>query len=238
MLNILLYTTQPVLAVGLAAALENADCHLASICSSMPLLLEALTRQRFGVLLIEATPEISVPILAEIMDAAQGAPIVIWVDSVSTDFVAQAVGLGVRGILRKKLSLELQVRCLEKVGAGDLWVERELIANLFSTERIRLTPRERQLVALLVQGLKNKEIAYRLGLSVETVKVYFSRLFHKVGVSDRFELALYAIEHLFGGRSTPIEPEAPALPFAPSKLIPGAVLIPAAGMARHQLGVL
>lgn len=238
MLNVLLYTTQPVLGLGLAAALEEGDRRLACVCSSMPLLLEALTRERFGVLLIDATPEISVEMLSEIKDAAQGAPIVIWVNAISTEFVALAVGLGVRGVLRKNLPLELQVRCLEKVEAGELWIEKALIASLLSTKRIVLTPGEQRLTSLLVQGLKNKEIAYRLRLSEGTVKVYFSRLFHKVGVSDRFELALYAIEHLFGGRSSPSEPEVPALPVAAAKLIPGAVLTPDAGMARYQLGAL
>ena len=194
MLNVLLYTTQPVLALGLTAAFEEeGDCHLASICSTTPLLLEALTRERFGVLLIEAAPEISAEMLSDIKDAAQGTPIVIWVDAVSTEFVAQAISLGVRGVLRRNLSLELQVRCLQKVGAGELWVEKTLIASLLSTKRIVLSLRERQIATLLVQGLKNKEIGYRLGLTEGTVKVYFSRLFQRVGVSDRFELALYAI---------------------------------------------
>src|ERR1035437_5563310 len=238
MLNVLLYTTQPILALGLAEAFEEGPCHLASVCSTAPLLLEALTQERFGVLLIEATPEISVETLSEIKDAAQDTPVVIWVDAVSTEFLGQAIALGVRGVLRKNLSLELQVRCLEKVGAGELWVEKTLVASLLSTKRIVFTPGEQRLTSLLVEGLKNKEIAYRLGLSEGTVKVYFSRLFHKVGASDRFELALYATQHLVGGPSGPVEPEVPALPVAVAKLIPGAVLVPDAGPARHQLGAL
>ena len=116
--------------------------------------------------------------------------------------------------MRRSLSLELQVRCLEKVGAGELWVEKTLIASLLSTKRFVLSPRERQLTTLLAQGLKNKELGYRLGLSEGMVKLYLSRLFQKVGVSDRFELALYAIQHLLGGRCSPAEPEVPALPVA------------------------
>jgi DNA-binding NarL/FixJ family response regulator len=239
MLNVLLYTTQPVLALGLTAAFEEeGDCHLADICSTTPLLLEALTRERFGVLLIEAAPEISAEMLSDIKDAAQGTPIVIWVDAVSTEFVAQAIGLGVRGVLRRNLSLELQARCLQKVGSGELWVEKTLIASLLSTKRIVLSLRERQIATLLVQGLKNKEIGYRLGLTEGTVKVYFSRLFQRVGVSDRFELALYAIEHLLGGRCSPAETEVPPVPVASARLIPGAVLTLDAGMAHHPLGAL
>jgi two-component system, NarL family, nitrate/nitrite response regulator NarL len=238
MLNVLLYTTQPMLALGLAATLRDGNCHLASICSTTPSLLEALTQDRFDVLLVEVTPDIDTEMLSGIKDAAQGAPIVIWVDAVSTEFVAKAFSLGVRGILRRNLPLELQVRCLEKVGSGELWIEKELVASLLSNRRIVFTPGERRLAILMSQGLKNKEIGYRLGLTEGTVKVYLSRLFQKVGVSDRFELALFVIGHLFGGRSYPAEPEVPVLPVASARLVPGAILTPGAGLAHHRLSTL
>jgi DNA-binding NarL/FixJ family response regulator len=236
MLSVLLYTTQPVLALGLAAVLEDSACQLARVCSSLPVLREALAREDFGVLLIEATPEISLEVLSRIVDAARGVPVVMWVDGVSTELVGQAVGLGVRGVLRRSLSAELQVRCLEKVGAGELWVEKELVESLLSTKRIALTQRDRQIATMLVQGLSNKELAYHFGLTEGTVKVYLSRLFQKVGVSDRFELALYAIGHLFGGRSIAVEPNVAALPVAAARLIPGPVLVQDAAMAHCRLG--
>ena len=238
MLNVLLYTTQPVLVLGLAAALEESDCRLASVYSGTREVIEALARARFDVLLIEATPELSTEILAEIKKAAQGAPIVIWVDAVSTEFVAQALSLGVRGVLRKNLPVRLQVKCLEAVGAGELWVEKQMVASLLCTKRVVLGERERQLVTLLAQGLKNKEIAHRLGLSEGTVKVYLSRLFHKVGASDRFALALYAIENVLDHRCSSAGSEVPALPVASASRIPGAVLMPDDGMAHHLLGAL
>ena len=238
MLNVLLYTTQPVLVLGLAAALEESDCRLASVYSGTREVIEALARARFDVLLIEATPELSTEILAEIKKAAQGAPIVIWVDAVSTEFVAQALSLGVRGVLRKNLPVRLQVKCLEAVGAGELWVEKQMVASLLCTKRVVLGERERQLVTLLAQGLKNKEIAHRLGLSEGTVKVYLSRLFHKVGASDRFALALYAIENVLDHRCSSAGSEVPALPVASATRIPGALLMPDAGMAHHLIGAL
>jgi DNA-binding NarL/FixJ family response regulator len=238
MLDILLYTTQPILALGLAAALEESNCRLARVCSGMPSLRVALARTRFDVLLVEATPELSNEMLSELNATGQGAPIVIWVDPVSTEFVAQALSLGVRGVLRKNLSAKLQVRCLETVGAGELWVEKEMVASLLRTKRIVLGERERQLVTLLAQGLKNKEIGYRLGLSEGTVKVYLSRLFQKVGASDRFALALYAIENVLDNRCSSAGSEVPARPIASATRIPGALLAPEAGMTHHRLGSL
>jgi DNA-binding CsgD family transcriptional regulator len=64
-----------------------------------------------------------------------------------------------------------------------------------------LTRREGQLVTLLPQGLKNKELAYALGITEGTVKVYLSKLFKKLGVNDRFELALYALKNVVSGQN-------------------------------------
>jgi DNA-binding NarL/FixJ family response regulator len=114
--------------------------------------------------------------------------------------------------LRKILPVELQVRCLEKVGAGKSWIEKDLLESILSTKRTVLSMRERQLAELLMQGLSNKEIGYRLVLSEGTVKVYFSRLFQKVGVSDRFELALFAVERVFGGQFSPAGRDVPVVP--------------------------
>jgi len=68
-----------------------------------------------------------------------------------------------------------------------------------------LTGREGQLVALIAQGLKNKELAYALGITEGTVKVYLSRVFKKLGVNDRFDLALYAIRNVVTGQNAGAE---------------------------------
>jgi len=104
-------------------------------------------------------------------------------------------GPEIAGILRKQLSGELIIRCLTKVAAGELWFERELMSSMLGARPVRLSPREQQLVALVSQGLSNKQIASALVISEGTVKVYFSRLFRKVGVSDRFELALFGLQN-------------------------------------------
>jgi DNA-binding NarL/FixJ family response regulator len=82
------------------------------------------------------------------------------------------------------------------VAAGGLWFDEALEASLRNVKRITLTPRQSQLVNLLTTGLKNKEIAGALFLSEGAVKVYLSRLFQKLGVKDRFELALYGLKNM------------------------------------------
>src|SRR5207244_12826951 len=86
--------------------------------------------------------------------------------------------------------------CLKCVKDGELWFEKALTDNLMTTRRYALTRREGQLVALLSQGLKNKEIATAMDISEGSVKVYLSRLFQKLQVKDRFELALFGLKNL------------------------------------------
>ena len=92
------------------------------------------------------------------------------------------------------------MKCLQKVQAGELWFEKALTDSFLCARRVALTQREGQLVSLLSQGLKNKEIATTLMISEGTVKVYLSRLFQKVGVKDRFELALFGLKNLTTGQ--------------------------------------
>jgi DNA-binding CsgD family transcriptional regulator len=77
-----------------------------------------------------------------------------------------------------------------------MWFEESLKEGFWASRPINLSRRESQLVSLLSQGLKNKEIATLLLISEGSVKVYLSRLFRKLGVNDRFELALYGLRNL------------------------------------------
>jgi DNA-binding NarL/FixJ family response regulator len=161
--------------------------------------MEQLAQGAPDLVLMDLSPEITFAVLTEMKHATTNCKIVLWVTSISTELAFQAMGLGVRGILRKTLPTELQVKCLQKVQAGELWFEKALTDSFLCARRVALTQREGQLVSLLSQGLKNKEIA-TLMISEGTVKVYLSRLFQKVGVKDRFELALFGLKNLTTGQ--------------------------------------
>jgi DNA-binding CsgD family transcriptional regulator len=124
----------------------------------------------------------------------------LWVNEISTELAFQAIGLGVRGIVRKTLPAETLMECLRKVSQGELWFEKTLTDSMLSARKVSLTPREGQLIVLLTQGLKNKEIATVLCVSENTIKVYLSRLFSKVGVKDRLELAIYGLRNVASGQ--------------------------------------
>jgi DNA-binding NarL/FixJ family response regulator len=203
MTRIVLYSDQPILAQGLRSVLsEVSGFELISTCTSMSALMEIMNAQQPEIILMDLTSEVTFGALSEMKRAMLNCKIVLWVHGISTELAFQAMGLGVRGILRKTLPTELLIKCLEKIRDGELWFEKALTDSFLSAKRIALTQREGQLVSLLSQGLKNKEIATALIISEGTVKVYLSRLFQKLGVKDRFELALYGLKNLTAGQGT------------------------------------
>ena len=122
----------------------------------------------------------------------------------------QAMKLGCQGIVVKQTSPDLIVKSIRKVYGGEIWLDSHTTAAVmrqFSSpadqlsgsgggkgrERSPLSTREREIVALVAQGYKNKEMAEKMFISEQTVKNHLHNIFDKLGVSDRLELALYAI---------------------------------------------
>lgn len=198
MARVLLFTDEPVLAQGFAAILTSVPgFESALVCQRVRELVEHTAGgEKPEVLLVDLTPDVTFGLLTQLRRELPQCRIVLWVRAISTELAYQAMELGIRGILRKTLPAELLVKCLTKVSEGELWFDKGLTASFLSAKMVSLTKRESQLVSLLSQGLKNKEIAATLSISEGTVKVYFSRLFQKVGVKDRFELALYGLRNL------------------------------------------
>lgn len=146
--------------------------------------------------LVEASSGTTPFFLSELNAVAPNAGFILWIGVISPEFVREAIGSGVRGILRKDASIGLCVQCLAEVAAGQLWLEAEMSQRLLRAKSVRLSPRERQLLTLLTQGLRNKEIAWRMNITEGTTKVYLSRLFQKTGANDRFELAVFVLKNL------------------------------------------
>ena len=227
MTSVALYSEQPILTAGLQtvmACLE--DMTLSAAFTDLDAFMEHVQTRRPSVVLLEVTGAVTFATLARLRSIAGDSSVVLWVGTTPMEFVSQALALGVRGILRKSLPIELQIKCLRNVAAGDLWVEQGLCDRLLTSERIVLTRRERQLLNLLAQGLKNKEIACAMTLTEGTVKVYLSRLFAKVGANDRFELALYSLQNLLIGAASELEPARVAGESRPSARLSPAVFLP------------
>jgi DNA-binding NarL/FixJ family response regulator len=122
-------------------------------------------------------------------------PVVVWQRSTANEPSLNALDSGAAGVLKDSSSAEEVRACLQAVTSGRRWVPASVTEAVLTTRRCRLSRREGQIIKLVAQGLRNKEIAFALNITEGTVKVYLSKLFSKVGVSDRYELALLGLRH-------------------------------------------
>ncbi|MBI1984392.1 MAG: response regulator transcription factor [Acidobacteria bacterium] len=123
--------------------------------------------------------------------------------------IVEALQLGARGIVLKESATELLMKSVRSVMAGEYWVGRENVRDLVRTLReltagageeakrksFGLTPRELEIVSTIVAGYTNKDIAEKFSISEQTVKHHLTNVFDKLGVGNRLELALFAVNH-------------------------------------------
>jgi len=114
---------------------------------------------------------------------------------------------GTHGIVSREVEPELLVDCLRQVAAGETWLENKAVHWVMEAYRnqnnrpagarpkVQLTPKETLIVSCVTQGMKNKEIALRVGTTEQVVKNYLRKVYDKLGVADRLELALYCLNH-------------------------------------------
>jgi two-component system nitrate/nitrite response regulator NarP len=192
MIRVLVLTDQPVLARGFQETLTAAGIQLASAGDPMAETAAGLKTPTAELVLLDLTGEFTFETLADTHARMPGCNLVIRVGPISRELVFQALEYGVRGILPLQLSPENLVRSLERIANGEMVIEvTDAGFETVGDKRITFSEREKQVVELLAQGLKNKEIAAAMQLAEGTVKVYLSRLFKKTKVRDRFELMLY-----------------------------------------------
>lgn len=196
MLRTFVFSDEPVAVAGLRSVLKrSAGFKLVAASDSPATLIEAATAAKPDLVLVDMNPGLTFGVLFELQKRMTGCRILLWVRTISTELAYQAIEHGISGILRKNLPAETLIKCLRMVAEGGLWFEEYLRAGFDAARAVTLSKRESQLVQLLSQGLKNKEIASLLLISEGTVKVYLSRLFRKLQVNDRFELALYGLKN-------------------------------------------
>jgi two-component system nitrate/nitrite response regulator NarL len=146
----------------------------------------------------------------EVLRALHDAPVstrtILLTAGIERDEILEALGLGVRGLVLKHSATPLLHKCIRAVVAGEYWLGHDRIPDLIdavrrlkspspATPAQTLTVREMRVIAAVVEGATNREIAEQLGMSEQTVKNHLSHIFDKVGVSNRLELALFAIHH-------------------------------------------
>ena len=159
------------------------------------LLLDLRMSEKDGLSVLEEVNFDSLPTRAIVLTAVED----------DRDILA-AMRLGARGVVLKQSASDLLLKCIRKVHDGEICLDNRIAAEVIDAfkksagagqrhEKPLLSDREKEIVQLVTQGFRNREIAEKLLISEQTVKNHIRNIFDKLGMSDRLELALYAVHH-------------------------------------------
>jgi len=199
MIRLILADNQAIFRAGAARvlALED-DMRIAAQCEDGEKLLAAVDALRGSVLLVSSSLRLDLKdFLARVRSA--GSRIVLVAEN--AEQVAEEMAALFDGVLCRNVPGTVLVDCIRRVAQGQRFVQRANVTTMQAADgvgsrvRDRLTPKEMQIVALIVQGCKNKDIATQLGTKEQVIKNYLRSIYDKTGVSDRLELALFTIHH-------------------------------------------
>src|SRR5882757_7971025 len=215
-IRILVIEDQTLFRDGLIKLLsEQSDLEIVEATDSLPVAIEHVRKARPEIALLgwSASSPGTQKIFAAIQEAKAPTRVIMLIGENSKEDLTESVRQGCCGIVPKQTSTELLLKSIRKVHAGEFWLDRlttaEVIRRLAKKggnngpsarlgvrdQSSALSQREREIVVLVAQGFKNKEMAERMFISEQTVKNHLHNIFDKLGVSDRLELALYAIHH-------------------------------------------
>jgi DNA-binding NarL/FixJ family response regulator len=225
LIRVILADTQAIFRAGLRKifALED-DIRVVGQAETLPQTQSAVTKFSADVLIFEAALAPNpVETVTELLRQAPQLKIVVVTPVSDEQLTLELFRRGAHGILSREVEPEILVDCLRKVAAGEPWLENQAIHWVMEAYRghtlrpsgarpkVQLTPKETLIVSCVTQGMKNKEIAVRVGTTEQVVKNYLRKVYDKLGVADRLELALYCLSHhVVDGVKPPPVPTAPA----------------------------
>jgi DNA-binding NarL/FixJ family response regulator len=201
MLKIILADNQAIFRAGIAKVLAvEDDVRIVAQAQTVEQAMVAIEKFRGSVMIYAST---FLTDTAHLTTLARESAIQMIVIAESNELPDRYLSAGVLGLIYRSVDSAELLRCVRKVSSGEVYVQdARSAASSADTDdfvgarvRDRLTPKELKIVALIVQGFKNKEIANLLGTTEQVVKNYLRNVYDKIGVSDRLELALFTIHH-------------------------------------------
>ena len=208
-IRILLADSQAIYRVGIRKifAVED-DMRVVAQAENYPGLLAALERFPSDIVLLEGGMISGIPeAIPEMIHRAPNVKLIVQVSENSEDFIVDLYRRGVRGVISRSISPDLLIRCVRKIAEGETWIDNQSVSWVIEAYRSqataltnprmqpRLSPKELSIIGCVTQGMRNKEIAYKIGTTEQVVKNYLRKIYDKLGVSDRLELALYCLHH-------------------------------------------
>jgi DNA-binding NarL/FixJ family response regulator len=208
-IRVIVADTQAIFRAGLRKifALED-DIRVVGQSETLAQTLAAAKKFSADVLIFEAA--LTTNPLEAVSDLLRQAPqmrMVVVTHEPNEELTLELFRRGAHGIVSREVEPEVLVECLRKVAQGEPWLDRQGVNWVLSAYRsqshrptgsrpkVQLTPKESLIVSCVTQGMKNKEIALRVGTTEQVVKNYLRKVYDKLGVADRLELALYCLNH-------------------------------------------
>jgi len=225
-IRVILADTQAIYRVGTKKifALED-DIRVVAQAENLGQVLAAASKFPADVLLFEAAISPNAPeAVSEVLKRAPNLKVIVLSPETEEETTVEFFRRGVRGILPRNIAPEMLVKCVRKVAVGETWIDNQSVnwvieayrsqaAQLTSPRpKTKLSDKELLIISCVTQGMRNKEIASEIGTTEQVVKNYLRKVYDKLGVSDRLELALYCIHHrlLQGSGRGQIPEETPA----------------------------
>jgi len=208
-IRIILADSQAIYRVGIRKifALED-DIRVVAQADSLENLKAAAERFPTDVVLLEGSLLAgNTTAIADLMRIAPEVKLIVQSMTVDEGHTVELYRKGVRGIISRSISPDLLVRCVRRIAAGETWIDNQSVNWVIEAYRAqaaalvnprtqpRLSPKEMAIITCITQGKRNKEIAFQLGTTEQVIKNYLRKIYDKLGVSDRLELALYCLHN-------------------------------------------
>ena len=208
-IRIILADSQAIYRVGIRKvfALED-DLRVVAQADSVENLRAAVERYPTDIVLIEGSLLAGAAnVVPELLRIAPEAKVIVQAVAADESHTVELYRRGVRGIVSRAISPDLLVRCVRKIAAGETWIDNQSINWVIEAYRAqaaalvsprtqpRLSPKELAIITCITQGKRNKELAFQLGTTEQVIKNYLRKIYDKLGVSDRLELALYCLHN-------------------------------------------
>jgi len=224
-MRVIVADSEAIFRVGMAKifALEK-DLDVVAQTDSLQQTLNVISNTPADVILFEAglSPNPAESVSEVIRRSQIGTKIIIIAHYTGEEETVDYLRRGVRGILTRSVSPDLLVRCVRKVTAGETWLDNQGVNWVIEAYRnqaehganhkhqLRLSEKEMMIIGGVTQGLKNKDIAMEVGTTEQVVKNYLRKIYDKLGVADRLELALYSMHRrLLDGYTPPSARDVP-----------------------------
>ena len=195
-ISVAICDTEPIAIEGIRTLLNQCeDLHLAAADTSLLGGIEIVRQHAPAVMILDKNFGIYAVIdcLQRLRGSGTGVATIVWGENLNEAEALRMMQVGALGVVRKTATLEALLECLRTVAAGNTWMEESVLQEPSRPPRgarSSLTMRELQVVELVEQGKKNRDIALQLGIRPGTVKIHLKHIFEKTGIRGRYGLAL------------------------------------------------